>query len=63
MASRTLEQGRPFPGTCFRSFASRPDLFDSACLGQEEPQTRLWRFGPEEFTKDTRGNATIKYRV
>lgn len=43
--------------------AARTYLDSALVFGQEEPQTRFWRFGPEDFTKDTRGNATIKYRV
>ncbi len=43
--------------------AARTYLDSALVFGEEEPQTRSWRFGPEDFTKDTRGNATIKYRV
>lgn len=43
--------------------AARTYLNQALVFGQESPENKIWIFKPEDFTKQTRGNAQVKYSV
>ncbi len=43
--------------------ATRAYLDQALVFGQDRPEKKSWHFKPEDFTKQTRGNAQVKYSV
>ena len=43
--------------------AARIYLDQALVFGKERPEKKTWTFKPEDFTKQTRGNAQVKYSV
>jgi hypothetical protein len=43
--------------------AAREYLDQTLVFGQTKPKIQTWTFRPEDFTKQTRGNAQVKYSV
>lgn len=43
--------------------AARTYLDQALVFGQERPKKQTWIFKPEDFTKQTRGNAQVRYTV